>query len=450
MPIMDSVRRVSPNVSMAVTNPALLAAAAALFAAANLAAGFPGEPGPDSQSQYAQVVAGQLDDWHPPIMAWLWSALRLVADGDAPMFSFQVSFYWLGFGLIAFALARAGRAAAAWVTLGAALFPPFLALNIVLLKDVGMAVTFLAAFAAVFWHRVQGRDVPPAIVAATLLLLLYGALVRANAVFAVVPLFAYLVHPRWLGRPWRLLALSLPVALALVPAANLVNQRLLDAQPFRPIRALQIFDITGIAFHSADLAVFGPGNGFTRDEVTRCYVPTFWDRLSPWGECRFFWNRLAVARDQQAAVEKLAARGAMAAAPNPDLPDLWIKAIIRHPLAYARHRLAHFASEVSRGASNGELDLAVPRPPAVVLYDWVTASALWLAIGAVLLTQLVSARALHRTASRDAALALTLSALPYAGAYLIIGVATEMRYLLWSLMAISVATVIWLSTPRRA
>ncbi len=111
---------------------------------------------------------------------------------------------------------------------------------------------------------------------------------------------------------------------------------------------------------------------------------------------------------------------------------------------------AGVASEVSRGASNGELDLAVPRPPAVVLYDWVTASALWLAVGAVLLTQLVSARALHPTTSRDAPLALTLSALPYAGAYLIIGVATELRYLLWSLMAISVATVIRLSTPRSA
>ena len=450
MPILDSMRRVGPSVGAAAAHPALLAGAAVLFAAANLAVGFPGEPGPDSHSQYAQIVAGKLDDWHPPIMAWLWSAFRLVADGDGPMFGFQVSFYWLGFGLIVFALARAGRAVAAWAMLGVALFPPFLALNVVLLKDVGMAVAFLAAFAAVFWHRVQGRDVaPPAIVAATLLLL-YGTLVRANAVFAVVPLFAYLVRPQWLGRPWRLLALSLPVALVLVPAANLVNQRVLDAQPFQPIRSLQVFDITGIAFHSADLAVFGPGSGFTHDEVTRCYAPTFWDRLSPWGECRFFWNRLAVAQDQQAAVEKLDAQGAMAAAPNPDLTHLWIKAIMRHPLAYARHRLAHFASEISRGASNEALDLAAPRPPAVVLYDWMTASAWWLAIGAVLLAQLVAARALRRTASLDAALALTLSALPYAGAYLVIGVATELRYLLWSLMAIFIATVIWLSAPRSA
>ena len=86
----------------------------------------------------------------------------------------------------------------------------------------------------------------------------------------------------------------------------------------------------------------------------------------------------------------------------------------------------------------------------MVLYDWMTASAWWLAIGAALLVQLVAARALRRTASLDAALALTLSALPYAGAYLVIGVATELRYLLWSLMAIFIATVIWLSTPRSA
>jgi hypothetical protein len=430
------------------TKPVSLASAAVLMAAVNLAVQFPGEAGPDSRSQYAQAVAGQFDDWHPPIMARLWSIFRLLADGDAPMFCFQIACFWLGFGLIAHALARAGRPRAAWAMLGVALFPSFVTLNAVLLGDVGMAVTFLAAFAVLFWHREQNRDVPPAIAAMSSVLLLYGALVRTNAIFAVVPLAVYLMRPQWLRRPWHVLVLSLPIALALVPAANLFNHRLLGAQPLAPIRSLQIFDITGISFHSGDLAVFGPGNSFTREEVTRCYKPTFWDRLSPWGECGFFWNRLAVARDQQAAMKNVDARTAMGAAPNPDLRDLWIAAIIRHPLAYARHRLIHFASEIARGASYGEPNSATPMSPYVALYDWVTASAVWLVLGVGLLLRLASAHADQRTASRDAALALLLSGLPYAFAYLIIGIATELRYMLWSLIAIFTAAVISLPAPR--
>ena len=88
---------------------------------------------------------------------------------------------------------------------------------------------------------------------------------------------------------------------------------------------------------------------------------------------------------------------------------------------------------------------AAPKPLAVVLYDLLTASALWIAIGAGLLMQLASGRCGERTASTDAAVALLLSSLSYASAYLIIGVATELRYLFWSLMAIFTALVISLS-----
>ena len=426
----------------------LIAMTAALLAAANLAIWFPGESGPDSRSQHEQAVAGQFDDWHPPIMAWLWSFFRLLADGDGPMFCFQVGCYWLGFGLIAFALARAGRSPAAWATLCVALFPQFVTLNVVILKDVGMAVAFLAAFAALFWYRMQDREVPPAILVISLVLLLYGALVRANAVFAMVPLLVYMIRPKWLRRPWRLLAVSIPVALAIVPAANVFNYRVLRAEPLRPIRSLQIFDMTGIAFYSADLGVFGPNNSFTREQLTSCYVSIRWDRLGPWGECRFFWNRLAVSPEVQGGVEKLDVRSAMGAEPNPDLSGLWATAIVRHPVSYAKHRLAHLGSEIMRGASMGAPDEASPKPPYVVLYDGVTASALWLAIGAGLLVRLASVASLRRTASMDAALTLLLSSLPYACAYLIIGVATELRYLFWSLIAIFTALVISLSKPR--
>jgi hypothetical protein len=441
VPPMDPIVRAVPRMGSTATQSVWIAMTAGFMAAANLIIWFPGESGPDSQSQYEQVVAGKLNDWHPPIMAWLWSIFRLVADGDAPMFCFQVVFYWFGLGLIAITLARARRTLAAWAILGVALLPPFVRLNVVLLKDVGMAVTFLSAFAVLLWYRMQSREVPAAVAAMSLVLLLYGTLVRANAVFAAVPLFVYMIRPQWLKRPWQLLAVSIPVAFALVPAANLFNHRVLHAEPLGAIRSLQTFDITGIAFYSDDLAVFGPDNSFTREEVIGCYKPSGWDTLSPWGECRFFWNRLAVSRDLQGVVENLDGRSAMGAKPNPDLLYLWVAAIIRHPLAYATHRFANFSSEMT-APPYLNFNVKMIDSPYRELYCVVTAPALWLALGVALLVQLASARSLPRSASTDAALVLVLSSLPYSFAYLFIGVGTESRYLFWSLIAIFIAVVI--------
>jgi hypothetical protein len=93
VPPMDPIVRAVPRMSSTAAKSISIAITAALMVGANVTIWFPGESGPDSQSQYDQVVAGQLNDWHPPIMAWLWSIFRLLADGDAPMFCFQVVFY---------------------------------------------------------------------------------------------------------------------------------------------------------------------------------------------------------------------------------------------------------------------------------------------------------------------------------------------------------------------
>ncbi len=453
------------RVGAIMARPTSIAIIAALLFAANLFGGFPGVANDDSNSQYAQAVDQRFNDWHPPIMAWLWSVFRLLADGNGPMFCFHVACYWLGFGLIAVALNRAGRPLAAWGIIGVGLFPPFLMMNINILKDVGLAVTFLTAFAALFWYRIADRRVPAVVVAISIVLLFYGTLVRSNAVFGVIPLLAYLINPQWLGRPWRVLVLSAPVAMLIVPVSGLFNHNVLNATPVGIIRSLEIFDMTGIAFYSGDVSVFGPGNSFTRQDVDGCYTPVQWDTLSPWGKCRFFWHRLAVSRDLR-EVEELAPIDAMEARPNPDLRNHWVASIIAHPLAYARHRLAHFSSEIyfpdqpdhsdvaAFGALMGEevgVASAPPvlrEPPYLMLYDVLKMPAFWLAIGACLLVLLASADLRRRPAGREAALALVTSGLLYTCAYLVVGVATDLRYQFWSMVATFTALVISLSGLR--
>jgi hypothetical protein len=462
---MGLVLRAISRVGSIAVKPTSVAIVAALLFVANLVGWFPGEPNDDSNSQYAQVVAQHFNDWHPPIMAWLWSIFRLLADGNGPMFSFHIACYWLGFGLVADALSRTGRPLAAWGILGVGLFPPFVTMNISILKDVGLAVTFLAAFAALFWYRIQDREIPLAVVAISVVLLFYGTLVRTNAVFGVVPLLAYLINPRWLSRTWRLLAFSFPVAMLMVPVSSLFNHSALNATSLGIIRSLEIFDMTGIAFYSDDLSVFGRGNSFTRQDLDNCYTPILWDTLSPWGKCRFFWNRLAVARDLQ-GIETFDPMTAMEARPNPDLPNRWVASIMEHPVAYATHRLAHFNSEIYflvqrhhadidvLGAPVGSevLDALAPsmqqKPLYLMLYDVLTIPALWLAIGACLLVLLASVKPPRRSTGIEAALTLVMSGLPYTCAYLIIGVGSDVRYQFWSMVATFTALVISLSELR--
>src|SRR5262249_2865571 len=446
------------------TSPTSIAVIGSLLLVANLVGWFPGVANDDSDSQYVQAVAENFNDWHPPIMAWLWSIFRLLADGNGPMFCFHVACYWLGFGLIAVALSRAGRPLAAWGMIGVGLFPPFLMMNTNILKDVGLAVTFLAAFAALFWYRLADRRVPVVVVAVSTVLLFYGTLVRSNAVFGVVPLVTYLINPQWLGRPWRLLAFSAPVAILMVPLSGVFNHNVLNATPLGIIRSLQIFDMTGIAFYSGDMSVFGPGNSFTREDVESCYTPVQWDTLSPWGKCRSFWNRLAVSPDLR-GVEEFTPMAAMEAQPNPELPNHWGAAMIAPPLAYAKHRLAHFLSEIyfldqpddndiaAPGAAMGEEVRVAPKlpmreSPYLMLYDVSKMPAFWLAIGAYLLVLLASANSRRSSAGLEAALALVMSGLLYTCPYLVVGVATDLRYQFWSIVATFTALMISLSGLR--
>jgi len=157
---------------------------------------------------------------------------------------------------------------------------------------------------------------------------------------------------------------------------------------------------------------------------------------------------------------------AMEARPNPDLRKHWVASIIAHPLAYARHRLAHFSSAIyfldqpansdvaEFGAPMGEEvgvapDLSGLRAaPYVMLYDVLKTPALWLVIGAGLLVVLASANSRRRHAGLEAALALVMSGLLYTCAYLIVGVATDLRYQFWSMIATFTALVISLSGLR--
>jgi hypothetical protein len=419
--------------------PLAIGLVAFAFFLGNLISRFPGLPNADSDLQYAQAVSGHFSDWQPPIMAWLWSDLRLIVDGSGPVFALQVFCYWLGFGLIAATLSRIGRNRAAWAVIAVGLLPPILMLNIEILKDVGVAVTFLSSFAIFFWYRAQNIKLNPAAAIIAVMLLLYGSLVRANAVFAVPPLLAYMFYPTLLSRPIRFLATSLIIVVVAIPAANAFNHKALHAESTDPLRSLEVFDVAGIAHFAGDMSVLDDRQ-LTEELLAECYTPVLWDTLGNGKKCRVFWNSL-----------------------GPQPTKAWIAAIIRHPLAYAEHRMLHFSSElgsyfprhhVEDSQRNWMVFIAV-KPVALKerIVDWIRFSAVFipwfsLVLGVMVLSLLLPQRETQRPSLNNAAFCLATSGLFYMIAYLFIGVASDFRYQYWDMIAIFVASVICVSERR--
>lgn len=423
------------------THGGLLPLLVGVLFAANVALHFPGTMTNDSINQYAEAVSGRYTDWHPPVMAWLWSVLRLVADGPAPFLLLHLALYWAGFGLIADGTRRAGHPRMALLIALAGAFPPFLYLNANVVKDVGMVSFWLAGVGLMFWFRAQDRRIPLPVGVLVAALVLYGTLVRSNTVFALGPLLMYAFAPAHWLRSMRLMAGAIVIAVLAIPATQQANRLLFDPQGRDPVHSLFLFDLVGIAVHENDPRLVEPRATFSAGDLKACYTPYWWDTLSPWGRCA---SRVHRPDTDHATVGE-------------GLPMQWAKTIAQHPVAYAVHRLKHFNSAVLFAVPPKHIRLTPEYqtgdpafPPMEIVterdikFDLLRKNPFiwpvtWLVWGAFLLAFLA-----RRPAANPVLLArvLIVSALGYSLAYLVVGVATDMRYHYWTLIAMLVATLL--------
>ena len=426
------------------TRRLLLPVAIVAFAAIQLAAFRPGIMVWDAIRQYGQALSGRYDDWHPPAMNWLWRQLGVFAAGPAPMLVVQVALYWLGFALLAAAMARRRGARAGGATLASALLPlPFWLVGTIL-KDSLMAGALLLAAGLLAsrqpgnrWRRI-----------AAVVLLVAAATLRFNAAAACLPLLVAACPRRWTATRPRLIATS---ALALVPllAAMPIADRMLRADKSGVALSLVIYDIGGIAHFSGDadlpaLPVRNPA-----PILARCWSPVSWDRYAWWtaDPCPLGFTLLRPA---------FAASGRSAY-------DWWARAILRHPIAYAEHRLAHANDNLRLWVHDENLPgLSLASDPNPWGYQVppsrlraafaaiATAStrtplgwpACWLALGIGLM--------IVAPARRDGDLALPLlwSAVLYAASYVPLSVASEVRYHDWTMTAVALGAAMLLARPR--
>jgi len=417
----------------------MIPAAALLLCAVQLAATLPGELNADSTEQLRQAMAHQFGDWHPPVMALVWSWLLDMTGRPGSLLVMQQALHWLGFGLLADGCFRANMPRRAWLLLAAGAFPLFLFYDKVLVKDVEMGAAFVAAFGLCCRFLLLRRSIPAWAMLLAGLLLAYGTLTRTNSVFALGPLVCLLFETgRRLGLT-KLVGLSALVALLALPLSNAVNHRLIGATPQDSLQSLQLFDLVGIAVRSGDERVLG-GNAPALSRVKECYTAYWWDPLSPWGECGAVRRSFEYVADMRPVSPDLLAERAA----------LWRRAIAAHPLDYAWHRLAYFNSSIyfivpalhfrfSKSATAhavSQHDLRMDYLKKNFLF-W---PVIWLAVGCGALAFLPARPDMPATAA--AARLAIVSGLLYSGAYLLIGVATDVRYYYWPILSILVGVLL--------
>jgi hypothetical protein len=425
--------------------PAFLAGAALMLCVAALGLFWPGVATYDTVAQYRQLVSGQFDDWHPPVMVRLWGVLHAVFGGAAaPMLVLQVVLFWTGLGLIAAGLARTGKARCGVAVLAIGAMPLFFGWQATVLKDVQMLGAMLAAVGVVGWWRLRGVRVPGWAWMLVAVLLGYATLVRANAVFATVALIVMLVGPRnW----WARGVIALVGVGAVLAISPWINHEVLGASESGVERTEAIYDLSAIAVRAPGVAT-GLSAAAARTIAQRhCVKPYFWDPLGETSRCA-------------AEVEVLQSY------PPGTLYRMLAAAIARAPGAYLAHRLAHWNSTerwlVGRGepgalppvvSEANDLGLGSPGAGARIWQQverWTLDTPLGWPIAFLAVAAVGLMMALRRAggAARDLALALLVSAVLLEASFLVLSIASDLRYHLWSMVSTMLAIVLLVADRR--
>jgi hypothetical protein len=423
----------------------------AALAAASLTAlsYWPGRMTWDPVRQYDEALSGDIDDWHPPVMQWVWQQLIGIHPGPLPMLLLQLALYWGGFAVLAGAFWVRGQRRLAWGLLACGLLPLGLALTGMILKDCLMAGALIGV-TGLLAARVDRHSWWSGLLAGVLLF--FAATLRFNAFAACLPLLLALLPESW-RRTWPRLLIASVLATAALMAAMPVANRLIGAKPSGVELSLVLFDLGGITEQSG-VSVF-PEALKVRAPVAvnhRCYRPDKWDSYSDWvgPECPLgytAWND---------NIDPAEIR------PYP----FWLRAVIAHPVAYALHRLHHFAINIRLLPLADAVERPVPNHDApnpwgfhttpnagMAAIDTLAMATAHTPLGWPIVWIALALGALMASLGLPHArlvVPIALSSILYGCGYLVFSVAAELRYHLWTELAALIAVVLVIGQgPRR-
>src|SRR5499427_1929780 len=200
---------------------------------------YPGVMTYDAKFVYEDIAKHTLGDWQSPAMTVLWGLIDPIAPGSASMFLLIASLYWLGFGLLAFTLARRSVLTAVLVPI-LALVPPAFAFVGIIWRDMLFSTTWLLAAVLVFAAIGRGEKLRLIAQVLAIVLCAFGVLLRPNAVTAAPILGAYIAWPMKVY--WKRAAISfVPAMVLFLLLVQFVYYGVLGATRQHPLQSIMVF-----------------------------------------------------------------------------------------------------------------------------------------------------------------------------------------------------------------
>ncbi|AZP13280.1 hypothetical protein [Undibacterium parvum] len=292
------------------------------------ASNYPGLMTPDSDFQFLQASSLSFSDWHPPIMALVWSALLNIVDGPLGMLFLFGALYWGSFALIAKSMG--GRSKQAAALLLAFAFCPF-SINFVgtIWKDVFVFVFFLFGLSIIVRSHFNGVLLKRRAAVFLVFIFATGALARHNAILSGMVLsvlcLTYTKNGTVKGFPrFVFIALNAMILFSVIFAGMFFT---IDhfAKPEKKYASssLFVYDLVGVSIRSKEY-LLPKSESFNVENIKTCYENKGWDKV--WASCPQLIDELNMNGDWK------------------QLRGYWISAIAKYPTLYLKHRLYHFTS----------------------------------------------------------------------------------------------------------
>jgi hypothetical protein len=398
---------------------------------------FPGFMSFDSAYQWWQARTGDTTDIAGIGIVLAWRVTELVIEGPGGLFLAHLAMFWTGAWLVATAF-DVGRVRQALLLVVLAALPPTWILSHAW-SDAGLAASLMLACGALARaHAGGGRRwlvlALPAIG--------YAALLRHNALAAVLPLVYWCTRCHWNnGASLRRSAIATVAAMAVIVVASGLIERVAVRKHVTMLPSLVLWDLSGMSARADALLVppYAIDAKATVADLAAEYRP---------------FTNTSVLMSSRAAL-----RDPFGSWPAPELHQLmrdWAGAIATHPAAYIAHRaslacylfwtrpaeLPHeltFVPTLLEYRDNPKIapnDTALHRRWTALIGDLratpAFAALTWLVPG--LVVALVARRA-RRTQAGIAGLYVLTSAWLYAAPLVVIAPAAEFRYVLWPCIA---------------
>jgi hypothetical protein len=387
------------------------------------------------------------NDWQPPVMAVMWRVTDLIMAGPFPMLVLQSTAFLLGaFGLLRHVMSERW---AALVAAGVLLAPQSIVVMAVVWKDCQMAGFLLASIAALLSPRRRWRIVGYG-------LIFLATAVRYNAAAATLPIVLGFFGRGVVLGFWRRSLTAIALWLGVTVAAFVVNQLIVEHKTHVWQAGSATVDIAGIVRYTpayrddALLLRDTPGVPWIPTQMIRHHVRV---RYSPAN------SFLDITRTAAKVIEYPTTPAQLAA-----ITTAWKKLVREHPVAFVRHRLGVFRSqlELRTGGAGGfwtgfvnadwaEVQLEHQARHAWVQDAWIDGLVwfdAWFGLRvcayftlAILLVPLCRG---HRLAG-----VLLISGIFYQLGLLLVAPATDYRYSHWTVIATLLGTVILLVTRSR-